>query len=137
VCAGQKEVISSLGLKVRRLESMQQTTTVMSVDTTAAFVPFTRDTLTLPKLVIRETPVCLMSGTVEWSDPWVSLSVRVAEGKAAVRISSVDTLYQVVHRVPRRFLGIPFGTKAVRQEVTGANPHSRVVYAEYIEFKRR
>ena len=50
------------------------------------------------------------------------------------RIESVDTLRQIVHRVPRRFLFIRFGTKAVRQEIVSSNPHTRIVYAEYVRF---
>lgn len=140
VCAGQKEIIASLNLKVRRLESLQQTTTQMNVDTVTTFhpEPFTRDTLRLPRIESLAKPASLMTGTIEWRDPWVSLRVRVAEdGRAAVSISSVDTLYQIVHRVPRKFLCIPFGTKAIRQEVVSSNPHTKIVYSEYIELKRK
>ena len=52
------------------------------------------------------------------------------------RVESVDTLRQVVHRVPRRFLFIRFGTKAVRQEIVSSNPHTRIVYAEYVRFAK-
>ena len=51
-------------------------------------------------------------------------------------VESVDTLRQVVHRVPRRFLFIRFGTKAVRQEIVSSNPHTRIVYAEYVRFAK-
>ena len=48
---------------------------------------------------------------------------------------SVDTLHQVIHRVPRKFLFFRFGTKGIRQEVWSSNPHTRLVYSEYIELK--
>ena len=47
-----------------------------------------------------------------------------------------DTLRQIIHRVPRRFLFLRFGTKAVRQEIVSSNPHSRIVYTEYVRFER-
>ena len=53
------------------------------------------------------------------------------------RVVSVDTLQQIVHRVPRRFLFIRWGTKAIRQEVVSSNPHTNIVYTEYIELKRK
>lgn len=52
-------------------------------------------------------------------------------------LKSTDTLYQVVHRIPHRFLFIRFGTKAIRQTVWSSNPNTRIVYSEYIEFKQQ
>ena len=54
----------------------------------------------------------------------------------ACRIRSVDTLRQAVHRIPRRFLFIRWGTKALRQEIVSTNPHTRIVYAEYVKIER-
>ena len=51
-------------------------------------------------------------------------------------IRSVDTLRQAVHRIPRRFLFIRWGTKALRQEIVSTNPHTRIVYAEYVKIER-
>jgi hypothetical protein len=50
-----------------------------------------------------------------------------------VRIAVRDTLVQFVHRVPRRFLFLKFGTKGVRQEVLSKNPYTEVVFTEYIK----
>ena len=52
------------------------------------------------------------------------------------RIHSVDTLRQIVHRIPHRFLFIRWGTKALRQEIVSQNPHTRIVYTEYIRIER-
>ena len=49
---------------------------------------------------------------------------------------SADTLRQVVHRVPRRFLFIRWGTKALRQEIVSSNPHTRIIYSDYVKFER-
>ena len=40
------------------------------------------------------------------------------------------------HRIPRRFLFIRWGTKALRQEIISSNPHTRIVYSEYIRIER-
>ena len=52
------------------------------------------------------------------------------------RVESADTLRQVVHRIPRRFLFIRWGTKALRQEIVPSNPHTRIVYSEYVKIER-
>ena len=44
--------------------------------------------------------------------------------------------FQVVHRIPRRFLFIRWGTKALRQEIVPSNPHTRIVYSEYVKIER-
>ena len=55
---------------------------------------------------------------------------------APCSIACIDTLRQVVHRIPRRFLFIRWGTKALRQEIVSTNPHTRIVYAEYVKIER-
>lgn len=57
--------------------------------------------------------------------------------KLDLRIQSVDTLFQVVHRVPKQWLFFRWGIKAIRQEIVSSNPHTKVVYSEYIELKKR
>jgi len=131
----QKDIIDAMGVKLRRLESLQQTMLVTTVDTTARIIeaPFIPDTLTAatPKDSART------SSLVEWSDPWVSLSVRVEGEGAQVHLSTVDTIYQVVHRVPYRLLGfIPIGTKELKQYMTSTNPHTTIVYSENIKIGR-
>lgn len=72
-----------------------------------------------------------------WSDRHVSVDGMIRADSVSCRVESIDTLQQVVHRVPRRFLFIRWGTKAVRQEVVSSNPHTNIVYTEYIELKRK
>lgn len=73
----------------------------------------------------------------EWDDGHVRVRGLVTEDSVTCSVRSIDTLRQIVHRVPRRFLFIRWGTKAIRQEVISSNPHTRIVYAEYIEMRRR
>lgn len=129
----QAAKIKSLGVKIKRLESIAKTVTETTVDTSALFI---RDTLMLSKLKPLEMPASQLAGVIEWHDPWVSLKVRVEGDTADIHIESVDTLFQIVHRVPKRFLCIPYGTKGIRQEIVSSNPHTKIVYSEYIEFKK-
>ena len=72
----------------------------------------------------------------EWRDlPWVAVAGTIRNGMVDLDVASVDTLMQIVHRVPKRFLFFRYGTKAIRQEVVSKNPHTRIVYSEYIELK--
>lgn len=71
----------------------------------------------------------------------LGLKLRRVEGlmdrdSVACRVESVDTLRQVIHRIPRRFLFIRGDTKAIRQQIVGANPHTRIVFSEYIKIER-
>lgn len=125
MCADKDAEIKALGLKVKRLKSISQAVTETRVDTVTPFVTSgPRDTL----------PVLEPIGHLEWADAWVSVKAEVNGGLARVSVSSRDTLRQYVHRVPWKFLCFRFGTKGIRQEIVSSNPHTQIVYAEYIEF---
>ncbi len=111
--------IRALGIRLRRAESMARTHLETSWEAQAPL----RDTLRLYDSV----------RLFRWSDPWVEVSGVVADDSVECRVRSVDTLLQVVHRIPRRFLFIRWGTKALRQEILSKNPHTRIVYSEYLE----
>lgn len=129
--AADAESIRDLGIKLKRVESTAKTATATVVKLRAKL----RDTA-----VVRETPAGAViidsMQTFRWRDPWVTVEGRIRDDSVACRVESVDTLRQVVHRVPRRFLFIRFGTKAVRQEIVSSNPHTRIVYAEYVRFAK-
>lgn len=72
-----------------------------------------------------------------WADQHVSVDGIIRADSVSCHVISIDTLQQIVHRVPRRFLFIRWGTKAVRQEVVSSNPHTQIIYTEYIELKKR
>lgn len=128
--AGDAASIRQLGIKLRRLEAAAKTVTATTVDLRApvrdTVVLYRRDTLTL-----RDT-----LRLFRWRDAWVTVEGIVGADSAACRVESVDTLHQVVHRIPRRFLFIRWGTKALRQEIVSSNPHTRIVYSDYVKFER-
>ena len=115
--------IKALGLRLRRVESVAKTATQGKVE----FVAPRLDTI-----ILRDT-LSLFKG----SDCWISVEGTISKDDIRCRVESIDTLHQVIHRVPRRFWFIRYGTKAIRQEITSSNPHSRIVYAEYIELPKR
>lgn len=68
--------------------------------------------------------------------PWVHIEGEVRRDTLLLDYHSIDTLHQIVHRVPRKFLFFRFGTKAIRQEIVSSNPYTKIVYSEYIELRR-
>lgn len=117
------EQIRSLGIRLRRTESFAKSVTATNSSLSIAL----RDSIAGRDTVkIFDTT---QGGT--------TLSGRVASDSLSISIKQRDTLYQVVHRVPRKFLFLRFGTKAIHQDVWTSNPLSEVVYTEYIELSKR
>lgn len=119
--------IRELGIRLRRVESVATTTTKTKIELSTPL----RDTIFLDRL-LPDT-----SSIFRWSDNWVRIEGYISSGIAECRIESIDTLRQVIHRVPRRFLFFRYGTKAIRQEITSSNPHTRIIYTEYLELPKR
>ena len=71
-----------------------------------------------------------------WRDPWVTVEGSIGRDSVECRIRSVDTLRQVVHRVPRRFLFIRLGHESPPANRSSSNPHTRIVYTEYVRIER-
>ena len=123
-CQDLTKTIDDLNIKIGRIQSVSTTVTKTEVEI---------QTVVRDSIVYRDLPVNLK--VVKWRDPWVTLN-GVLDGETfSAKIESVDTLSQVVHRIPKKFLFIKWGTKAIRQEVVSSNPHSKIVYTEYIELK--
>lgn len=119
--------IKTLGVRLRRVESIATAATQTEVE---AMAPL-RDTIFYDRL-LPDT-----ASLFRWSDSWVRIDGTIRGGNVECRVESIDTLRQIIHRVPRRFLFFRYGTKAIRQEIVSSNPHTRIVYAEYIELPRR
>ena len=115
--------VEALGVKIRHLRNVTIAESIQQLDTLSATSP-----LCPP---ILSDSLC----QVRWRDSWVSLDVEVCPEASHLRLTSCDTLFQVVHRVPWRWWIFSWGTKAIRQEITSSNPHTRLVYAEYIEIE--
>lgn len=124
-----EKTVKTLDLKVRCLQSVAQ----VAVSTRYPVTARLWDSLVSPDIPdIPETVRRLY-----YRDRWLTIDGTVRGSEFLGTIESRDTLVQVIHRVPRRFWFVRWGTKAVRQEVTTRNPYSRITYTEYIELKRR
>ena len=118
-----------LGIKLKRLQSVSQTTTQAEIHAKAEI----RDSIVYkPEIHLVDTLKAFC-----WKDPpWAFVDGVIDSGKVDLSISTNDTIIQIVHRVPKKFLFFRFGTKAIRQEIISKNPHNRIRYSEYIELKK-
>lgn len=115
--------IEDLGIRLRRAESYAESATTSAYE----------ERLPLRDTIILHDTVRIFEG----GDAWSTMSGSLTKDSITYSLHSVDTLYQVVHRVPRKFLFIRYGTKAIRQEIVSSNPHTTLVYSEYIELPKR
>ena len=113
--------IKELGIRLREVENYAMSVTQKRGDATLPL----RDTV-----IIRDTVKIFSSerGHTE-------LNGMVRNDSITYHFESVDTIYQVVRRVPHRFLFFRYGTKAIHQDVWTSNPTTKVVYTEYIEIE--
>ena len=118
-----------LGIKLKRLQSVSQTTTQAEIHAKAEI----RDSIVYkPEIHLVDTLKAFC-----WKDPpWAFVDGVIDSGKVDLSISTNDTIIQIVHRVPKKFLFFRFGTKAIRQEIITKNPYNRIRYSEYIELKK-
>ena len=125
--AADAERIRKLGIKLKRLESASKSVTKTAVNISAPL----RDTVILRDTLRLHDTVRLF----RWRDSWVTVDGVIDNDSVSCSVTSVDTLHQIIHRIPRRFLFFRYGTKAIRQEIVSSNPHTEVVYSEVISFR--
>lgn len=122
-----------LKIKNSRIMAAATTSTTTQVDVKAAIRAVPHDTCSRLSGPYRPPDV---SQTVSWSDPWITLRGNIEGDSMQMHIESRDTLQMIVHRVPKKFLFFRYGTKGVRMEVVGQNPHSQLSYPKIIMFKK-
>lgn len=114
-----------LGVKVKRLQAAATTAT----QTEVKVITQIRDSIIYRDGVLDSLKL------LQWRDPWITVSGEIRGNDVELDVSSCDTITQIIHRVPKRFWFIKWGTKAIRQEVVSSNPHSKITFTEYIELK--
>ncbi len=119
--AEDADYIRSLNIRLRRAESYAKSVVESHHSATLPLRDTIRDTVRI----------------FAFNDTWSSLTGHVANDTLHYNLHTIDTLRQVIHRIPHRFLFIPYGTKAIRQEITSSNPHTTLVYTEYIELGKK
>lgn len=125
--AADAERIRKLGIKLKRLESASKSVTKTAVNISAPL----RDTVILRDTLRLHDTVRLF----RWRDSWVTVDGVIDNDSVNCSVTSVDTLHQIIHRIPRRFLFFRYGTKAIRQEIVSSNPHTEVVFSEVVTFR--
>ena len=127
--AADAEKIRQMGLKIRRLQSAAKSATELQLQVKAPI----RDTV-----IIRDTvSVVDTLRLFRWQDSWVTIDGVIGSDSVTCKLHSVDTLHQVVYRIPRKFWFVKFGTKALRQHIVSSNPHSEIVYTEYVQIEKK
>lgn len=116
-----RETIENMGIRLRRMESYAKSVTASAIV----------DTVILHDTVILRDSLRYANHTT----PWTTLHALIRRDTLSYEIINYDTLHQVIHRVPRKLWFIPYGTKAIRQDITCSNPNTRLVYTEYIELE--
>lgn len=122
--------IRRLGLRLRELQSTSQ----QVLGTRLTLQAPLRDTIRIVRqdtLQIRDSLQCF-----RWQDPWVRIEGELRRDTIACRIESIDTLHQIVRRIPHRFLFFRWGTKAIRQEIRSSNPHTQLIYSDFVIIER-
>lgn len=118
--------IRELKIRLRHINSLATTATATTVEFSTP----------IPDSVLRRRVVDTLRLPL-YSDPWNTLQATLIGDRIEGRFTSVDTLRQVVYRVPHRFLFIRYGTKELRQVITSSNPSTRLVYSSHITIERR
>lgn len=123
-CADLKDVIDGLNIKVKRLQSVSVSGTETKYDL---------QTIIRDSVLFRDSLVLLKC--IRFTNPYLELSGCMEGNNFTGNIISRDTLVQVIHRIPKQFWFIKWGTKAIRQEIISRNPYSNITYLKYIELK--
>lgn len=126
----EAEKLQAMKIKLRRVESVAQSVSSTTLTATAPL----RDTIRI--LRSDSAPLLDTARLFRWSDPWNRIEATIRGDSMQCEIHSIDTLHQVVHRVPRRFLFFRWGTKALRQEIHSSNPSTRIIYTDYVIIAR-
>ncbi len=128
-CSNLADEIHDMGIKLKRVEAAAAAATSTNVQ----IVTKVRDSI----IYIRDSAGFHIDSVkrLTWKDPWVTLSGELRGDDLTASIESRDTLIQVIHRVPKRFLFFRWGTREIRQEIKTSNPHNKIVYSEFVKIK--
>lgn len=136
------ERIRALGVGLRKVRTYTLTATSTLLDTLLATAPQEvvgediRAKQLVDSLASERLADSMTTAPIRWRDPWVELTLTPrTNGQAHLHLLCHDTLTQVVHRIPHRWWIFRWGTKALRQEIRSSNPHTKIVFSEYIEIE--
>nr|UWI25137.1 MAG: hypothetical protein [Bacteriophage sp.] len=136
-CNELVKTVEDLNIKIKRIQSVSETATKTEVpiktEVRDSIVYRNPDSLS----VDPARPIIDTLKRITFKDPWVELDGTINKNIFTGKIQTVDTLIQVIHRVPHQWWFFKWGTKAIKQEIRSSNPYTKIVYTEYIELKRK
>ena len=127
-CADLQARLNDMGIKNKYLQRAVYASTQMSakVDTVV------RDSIVyVPQLARLDTLQVL-----QWADAWVRLNGTIHAGRFSGSITSQDTITVAVHKVPKKFLFIKWGTKRIDVSVASSNPHTIINEVKCVEIRK-
>ena len=126
----EAEQLKRLKIKLRRVEAVSKQITQTTLTASAPL----RDTTCVVRT--ERAPIIDTTRHFHWADPWNRVEAVIRGDTMQCFVRSIDTLHQVVHRIPHRFLFFRWGTKALRQEIRTSNPSTQIVYTDYVIIAR-
>lgn len=130
-CSDLTDKIKDMRLEIKRLKEVRETAIKSEYEIKSKFedlVKIRNDTDTL----IHDSLKCINSVM-----PYINIEGCVnKEGIFTGKVTTTDTIFQAVHVVPKRFLFIKYGVKAIRQDIKMANPDANITYSRYIQIKK-
>lgn len=122
------DAADELNIKLKRIEA----TSTTAIKTEVKIQTVVKDSIIYHSALDIDTVKRL-----RWRDAWVDISGYLQKDSLNLNVQSSDTIVQIIHRVPKKFWFITYGTKAIRQEMISTNPHTAIVYTEYIDLKKK
>lgn len=119
------KVADDLKIKLSRVQSASAS----GIESQVMATTILRDTIIIRDSIVTNVQV------FDWSDSWTDISGLIDGARVDLTIDTRDTLVQIVHKIPHKFLFIKWGCKAIKQEIVTCNPHTNITYSEYIEVK--
>ncbi|MBD5381940.1 DUF6549 family protein [Clavibacter sp.] len=116
---------NDLKISLKRAQSVSNTSTETKVE----IKTIVKDSI----VYIEGNPVNTLA--FDWCDPWTDIEGIIHNDSVNLNIQSTDTLVQIVHKIPHKFLFFKWGCKAIRQDIVSKNPHTNIVFTDYIELK--
>ena len=124
-CQELCEVVEDLRLKLKRVQEATKTETKTEV---------------VIKTIVKDSIIYVDSSQVSvrafgWRDPWTNIDGYIHGDSANIKVENTDSLYMVVHRVPKKWWFFRWGTKEIRVNVVNKNPHTHIKYVRTLRIK--
>lgn len=127
-CADLLARLEDMGVRNKYLQSAVSA----NINTTVMVDTIVRDSIVyVPQLAQLDTLQVL-----RWADAWVRLNGVIHSGRFTGSITSQDTLTVAIHRVPKKFWFIKWGTKRIDVSVASSNPHTEIKAVQCVEIKK-